>query len=73
MGVAIGIGNGWPIWMLRRFTSRRHWPEPNGAPSRPSSTWRAHYAVKDQGDRDLFDKLLTEVMDAHDPLPEARL
>ena len=31
-----------------------------------------HYAVK-QGDRDLFDKLLTEVMDAHDPLPEARL
>lgn len=31
-----------------------------------------HYAVK-QGDRELFDKLLTEVMDAHDPLPEARL
>jgi tetratricopeptide (TPR) repeat protein len=31
-----------------------------------------HYAVK-QGDRDLFDKLLTEVMDAQDPLPEARL
>jgi len=31
-----------------------------------------HYAVK-TGDRDLFDKLLAEVMDAHDPLPEARL
>ncbi|MFA9410650.1 MAG: TRAP transporter TatT component family protein [Deltaproteobacteria bacterium] len=31
-----------------------------------------YYAVK-TGDRDLFDKLLTEVMDAHDPLPEARL
>lgn len=31
-----------------------------------------HYAVK-EGDRELFDKLLTEVMDAHDPLPEARL
>jgi tetratricopeptide (TPR) repeat protein len=31
-----------------------------------------HYAVK-RGDRELFDKLLTEVMDAHDPLPEARL
>jgi len=31
-----------------------------------------HYAVK-KGDRELFDKLLTEVMDAHDPLPEARL
>jgi tetratricopeptide (TPR) repeat protein len=31
-----------------------------------------HYAVK-TGDRELFDKLLTEVMDAHDPLPEARL
>lgn len=31
-----------------------------------------YYAVK-EGDRDLFDKLLTEVMDAHDPLPEARL
>lgn len=31
-----------------------------------------HYAVK-QGDRKLFDKLLDEVMDAHDPLPEARL
>jgi tetratricopeptide (TPR) repeat protein len=31
-----------------------------------------HYAVK-QGDRDLFHKLLTEVMDAHHPLPEARL
>jgi tetratricopeptide (TPR) repeat protein len=31
-----------------------------------------HYAVK-QGDRELFDKLLTEVMDAQDPLPEARL
>ena len=31
-----------------------------------------HYAVK-QGDRELFDALLTEVMDAHDPLPEARL
>jgi hypothetical protein len=26
-----------------------------------------------KGDRELFDKLLTEVMDAHDPLPEARL
>jgi tetratricopeptide (TPR) repeat protein len=31
-----------------------------------------HYAVK-TGDRALFDRLLTEVMDAHDPLPEARL
>ena len=31
-----------------------------------------HYAVK-TGDRELFDKLLTEVMDAQDPLPEARL
>ena len=31
-----------------------------------------HYAVK-TGDRALFDTLLTEVMDAHDPLPEARL
>ena len=31
-----------------------------------------HYAVK-TGDRELFDKLLTEVLDAHDPLPEARL
>lgn len=31
-----------------------------------------HYAVK-TGDRELFDTLLTEVMDAHDPLPEARL
>lgn len=31
-----------------------------------------HYAVK-KGDRELFDQLLTEVMDAHDPLPEARL
>lgn len=31
-----------------------------------------HYAVK-QGDRTLFDALLTEVLDAHDPLPEARL
>jgi tetratricopeptide (TPR) repeat protein len=31
-----------------------------------------HYAVK-KGDRELFDKLLTEVMDAQDPLPEARL
>lgn len=31
-----------------------------------------YYAVK-QGDRALFDKLLTEVMDAQDPLPEARL
>ena len=31
-----------------------------------------YYAVK-EGDRDLFDKLLTEVMDADDPLPEARL
>ena len=31
-----------------------------------------HYAVK-QGDRTLFDTLLTEVLDAHDPLPEARL
>ena len=31
-----------------------------------------HYAVK-EGDRELFDKLLEEVMDAHDPLPEARL
>ena len=31
-----------------------------------------YYAVK-TGDRDLFDKLLAEVMDAHDPLPEARL
>jgi hypothetical protein len=26
-----------------------------------------------QGDRELFDALLTEVMDANDPLPEARL
>ena len=31
-----------------------------------------HYAVK-QGDRELFDELLAEVMDAQDPLPEARL
>lgn len=31
-----------------------------------------HYAVK-EGDRELFDKLLQEVMDAEDPLPEARL
>lgn len=31
-----------------------------------------HYAVK-QGDRELFDQLLTEVMEAQDPLPEARL
>lgn len=31
-----------------------------------------YYAVK-EGDRELFDKLLTEVMDAQDPLPEARL
>ncbi len=31
-----------------------------------------YYAVK-QGDRKLFDTLLGEVMDAHDPLPEARL
>jgi tetratricopeptide (TPR) repeat protein len=31
-----------------------------------------YYAVK-EGDRELFDKLLTEVMDADDPLPEARL
>ena len=31
-----------------------------------------HYAVK-KGDRELFDKLLAEVMDAQDPLPEARL
>jgi hypothetical protein len=31
-----------------------------------------YYAVK-TGDRELFDKLLTEVMDAQDPLPEARL
>ena len=31
-----------------------------------------YYAVK-TGDRQLFDKLLTEVMDAQDPLPEARL
>jgi tetratricopeptide (TPR) repeat protein len=31
-----------------------------------------HYAVK-EGDRALFDELLEEVMDAHDPLPEARL
>ena len=31
-----------------------------------------YYAVK-TGDRDLFDKLLEEVMDANDPLPEARL
>lgn len=31
-----------------------------------------HYAVK-TGDRALFDALLTEVLDAHDPLPEARL
>jgi hypothetical protein len=31
-----------------------------------------HYAVK-EGNRELFDKLLEEVMDAHDPLPEARL
>jgi hypothetical protein len=31
-----------------------------------------HYAVK-QGDRTLFDTLLAEVLDAHDPLPEARL
>ncbi|TFH31337.1 MAG: hypothetical protein E4H00_03675 [Myxococcales bacterium] len=31
-----------------------------------------HYAVK-TGDRELFDALLAEVMDAQDPLPEARL
>ena len=31
-----------------------------------------HYAVK-TGNRELFDTLLEEVMDAHDPLPEARL
>jgi tetratricopeptide (TPR) repeat protein len=31
-----------------------------------------YYAVK-EGDRELFDKLLAEAMDAHDPLPEARL
>ncbi len=31
-----------------------------------------YYAVK-TGDRELFDKLLAEVMDAQDPLPEARL
>lgn len=31
-----------------------------------------YYAVK-KGDRELFDKLLAEAMDAHDPLPEARL
>jgi hypothetical protein len=31
-----------------------------------------YYAVK-TGNRDLFDKLLGEVMEAHDPLPEARL
>ncbi len=31
-----------------------------------------YYAVK-EGDRELFDKLLAETMDAHDPLPEARL
>lgn len=31
-----------------------------------------HYAVK-TGDRELFNTLLAEVMDAHDPLPEARL
>ncbi len=31
-----------------------------------------YYAVK-EGDRELFDKLLSEVMDAQDPLPEARL
>jgi tetratricopeptide (TPR) repeat protein len=31
-----------------------------------------YYAVK-EGDRELFDELLTEVMDALDPLPEARL
>jgi tetratricopeptide (TPR) repeat protein len=31
-----------------------------------------YYAVK-TGDRALFDSLLEEVMDAHDPLPEARL
>ena len=31
-----------------------------------------YYAVK-TGDRELFDTLLAEVMDAHDPLPEARL
>ena len=31
-----------------------------------------HYAVK-QGDRKLFDALLNEVMEANDPLPEARL
>ncbi|MFW2388132.1 MAG: TRAP transporter TatT component family protein [Polyangiales bacterium] len=31
-----------------------------------------HYAVK-EGDRELFDTLLAEVMDAQDPLPEARL
>jgi hypothetical protein len=31
-----------------------------------------YYAVK-EGDRELFDELLDEVMDAQDPLPEARL
>ena len=31
-----------------------------------------YYAVK-TGDRNLFDELLDEVMEAHDPLPEARL
>ena len=31
-----------------------------------------HYAVK-TGNRELFDELLAEVMDAQDPLPEARL
>jgi tetratricopeptide (TPR) repeat protein len=31
-----------------------------------------YYAVK-EGDRELFDTLLAEVMDAQDPLPEARL
>jgi tetratricopeptide (TPR) repeat protein len=31
-----------------------------------------YYAVQ-TGDRELFDELLTEVMDAQDPLPEARL
>jgi hypothetical protein len=31
-----------------------------------------YYAVK-TGNRELFDKLLNEVMDADDPLPEARL
>ncbi len=31
-----------------------------------------YYAVK-EGDRELFDKLLSEVMEADDPLPEARL